>query len=989
MRQRLLSVRGFRSQRSLLAEQRDFDVAMRQAWRPPRAPPHAADLARSTTVLGGTSISDVVHELQRAGVLSDDAVEVRDGVEALETALAALEAPAAEAQHADVLADMLATTSAAPHTPRRPSKTVRDAFDWRQLAVSQQGVGVDGRPGTVLVGAPWDVSEHVRTRRKPSQTLLLRTAHQAARAAARGGVAAAADTSDAHRLTLAARRYQQHWRRLLAYERAHQEETLAAERKRPIDELVAEGTALDGLRAYWQTERHFGRRVGVFKLRGGRPLPPHSFVPGSVVDLAPSAAPRDWWVPRAARDPFAAMDEAENPTHVDNAAQNGAAAPRLPAEVIDVGATYLRLRFDDEHSIVDLGAHDTWRLDRGESRVVAARTEAALDALLYDADAVVRASTPQRRYALAGTPLRDILTGHGAAGPGLFADDCRIRSWYERYARERPLRLDGDPDLGLNASQTRAVAMMLRERVSLVQGPPGTGKTRTLVQTVALLKRHFQVPHPVLLAAHTNVAVDNLVEGCVRAGLRVVRAGSAAAARAPLAAHTLEAHVARHAGHAELQEAEAAMRAAQATRDRWEQALRDENTAAGRRELRTAKRAVSHLAGRCHVLRTRLYADILHRADVVCTTAIAAGSSQLSAIDFPIVLLDEGSMATEPIALIPIMKGCAQLALVGDHKQLPPVLYSSAARRGGLSTSLFERWMRSEALGSGASLHIPRTMLAEQFRMHPVLSHFPNAAFYDGVLLDAPATAHLAPYASVFAAGTAHAPEPLTFIAHAPGAASSALASPYHAAQADLVLELVCDLLTRNPALHGVDIGIVTPYEAQARLLQRLLAGSPDVLSEDALDILAVMDAARAAELRAVEVHTVDRFEGREKPVMVFSTVKASGGPLVGSATLRDALVEPSAAAVERLADVPAGRGGYVGFLADPRRMNVALTRAQRQLFVVGNLETLLCARLGDAGAENVERSDVQTIRAYARWLVSRGAVLTVQDVRDRQLGGW
>ena len=115
---------------------------------------------------------------------------------------------------------------------------------------------------------------------------------------------------------------------------------------------------------------------------------------------------------------------------------------------------------------------------------------------------------------------------------GLFANDQRIRSWYERYARDDPIRMDGDPDLGLNPSQLQAVAMMLKERVSLVQGPPGTGKTRTLVQTVSLLKRHFQVPHPILLAAHTNVAVDNLAEGCVKVGLRVVRAGSSTAMRA-------------------------------------------------------------------------------------------------------------------------------------------------------------------------------------------------------------------------------------------------------------------------------------------------------------------------------------------------------------------------------------------------------------------------------------------------------------------------
>ena len=69
--------------------------------------------------------------------------------------------------------------------------------------------------------------------------------------------------------------------------------------------------------------------------------------------------------------------------------------------------------------------------------------------------------------------------------------------------------------------------------------------------------------------------------------------------------------------------------------------------------------------------------------------------------------------------------------------------------------------------------------------------------------------------------------------------------------------------------------------------------------------------------------------------------------------------------------------------------MNVALTRAQRQLFVVGNLETLLCARLGDHCAEHIECSDVHVVRKYARWLLAHGHVVDVQQVRDRQLEGW
>ena len=48
-------------------------------------------------------------------------------------------------------------------------------------------------------------------------------------------------------------------------------------------------------------------------------------------------------------------------------------------------------------------------------------------------------------------------------------------------------------------------------------------------------------------------------------------------------------------------------------------------------------------------------------------------------------------MSTEPATLIPLMKGCRHVSLIGDHKQLPPVILSSEAREQGLAISLFER----------------------------------------------------------------------------------------------------------------------------------------------------------------------------------------------------------------------------------------------------------------------------------------------------------
>lgn len=905
-----------------------------------------------------------------------------------------------------------------------PLRSVHDLYDWRGMASSQQDRSMHGRPSTELLPR-FEPAQWVRTRRWPSLSLLLRAAQTAVYAVL--GVLRTPSIGAA--IAVAGRRYQNHWRTLLALERGHQENALAELRQRPLPELVALGVALSGLQGHWQTERHFGQRVGVFKLPGAQRLPRHRLVPGTMIDLRPVDADGDWYKPRTSSRhvTLRMLDRLVAPPSAKESGQR----QHITAELVDCTARQVRLRFSEAHEHIDLAAIDTWRFDRGENNVVNDRMESALDALMYDPNDTARASTPERRYALVGTPLRDLLLPLPPAlretpAEGVFSRDARIRSWYTRYAQPTPVVVEGDPALGLNPSQTRAVAMMLKEPLSLVQGPPGTGKTRTLVQAVSLLKQHFHVTPPILLAAHTNVAVDNLAAGCLRQGLRVVRAGSAAAARPSLAEHTLEAHTARHPKHTLWEQVQSQLKALQTQRT----AVQGELRAAAKNASATAKSASPHdpasplrdrlralqrkirgCIAHAHTLRSEIRASVLHGADVVCATAISAGSQQMAMIDFPVVFVDEGSMATEPVALIPLMKGCAQLALIGDHKQLPPVLLSNEARRGGLSTSLFERLIRQgtpQATSAEAQQRpcVPSVMLDEQFRMHPQLAAFPNAAFYQGALRDAPSTAARTPLASAYAAtDAAGRPSPVTFVAHAPMPTSTSSTgsvlssvSPFNVPQADLALALLCDLLARNPTLRGEDIGIVTPYEAQVRLLQRMLAaGTPAMavlpgdealpyLSEHAVQTLAHAHPDRAAQLASIEVHTVDGFEGREKPVMLFSTVKTGGGAWRGTAALQNALAYPSAATAARLADLPTLHGGYVGFLADTRRLNVALTRAQCQLFVLGNLDTMLSARLGHAGEKSVECSDVYAIRAYARWLLAQGCVVEMDSVRDRLL---
>eukprot|EP00854_Cymbomonas_tetramitiformis_P024121 gene24121-29277_t len=98
------------------------------------------------------------------------------------------------------------------------------------------------------------------------------------------------------------------------------------------------------------------------------------------------------------------------------------------------------------------------------------------------------------------------------------------------------------------------------------------------------------------------------------------------------------------------------------------------------------------------------------RLEEVCATCIASASAALANHSFSRVLVDEATQAIEAATLVPLMKGCRSLVLIGDHKQLPPTLLSNTAQMLGLGQSLFQRLV---------DLGIPHVMLDTQAAPYP------------------------------------------------------------------------------------------------------------------------------------------------------------------------------------------------------------------------------------------------------------------------------
>lgn len=266
---------------------------------------------------------------------------------------------------------------------------------------------------------------------------------------------------------------------------------------------------------------------------------------------------------------------------------------------------------------------------------------------------------------------------------------------------------------------------------------------------------------------------------------------------------------------------------------------------------------------------------------VIGATPFARQTKRLSGVEFDVVLFDEASQITLPLAIMGMLAG-SKYVFIGDENQLPPVAIFSEEE--ATQTSIF-----NYLSGQGNE-----TMLNITYRLNDVLTQWPSRNFYHNELRAsenaAPRRLNLSPEPTKW--DLVLAPEsPVVFLdlCHQ----NSTVRSPM---EAHVVLELVLSLLTRE--VSPEEIGVVVPYRAQSRLIRSLLRRT----LED------------SEAFNKIVVDTVERMQGQEREVILVSFTTAS----------------PKFAA--QVAD----------FLFSPNRLNVAVTRPRSKLILVGSHEMLM-----------------------------------------------
>jgi DNA replication ATP-dependent helicase Dna2 len=384
----------------------------------------------------------------------------------------------------------------------------------------------------------------------------------------------------------------------------------------------------------------------------------------------------------------------------------------------------------------------------------------------------------------------------------------------------------------LNESQIESVALSYATNLlHLIQGPPGTGKTLMLAHLAQLL---VQDGHRVFVTALTHRAIHNALNKIpgVDENIPVCKIGEG-----------------RHADDLNVPNF-----------DSFDQ---------------------SHFGEKSG-------------GYVIGATPFALQSTRLANVEFDVVLFDEASQITLPLAIMGMLAG-SKYIFIGDENQLPPVTVFSAHE--AKQTSIF-----NYLSGRGNE-----TMLNITYRLNDILTDWPSRTFYNNELTSSTEAANRRLKLSLESTRwdfvlDPDAPAVFLDLCHQNTTVRSRI-------EAEVVVELVLALLIRDVAPE--EIGVVVPYRAQSRLIRSLLRRN--VIDEETV--------------QKIVVDTVERMQGQEREVILVSFATSS----------------PKFAAL--VAD----------FLFQPQRLNVAVTRPRTKLVLVGSHSMLSADQFAPEHADTTD----------------------------------
>jgi len=418
--------------------------------------------------------------------------------------------------------------------------------------------------------------------------------------------------------------------------------------------------------------------------------------------------------------------------------------------------------------------------------------------------------------------------------------------------------------LANNLSQKRALERALNEKnLYLIQGPPGTGKT-TVIKEIIHQQMELNPASRVLVVSQANVAVDNVLRGLKKDYRKqMIRCGHLAKIDESIVDISFE--------------------------EKYEHYIKSiKSYSPGNNEKNLYLKWLEVITESDNTINPDIGELILKDHQIVGATCVGLAQKKigLNRIIFDLVIIDEASKALPAEILIPVNRA-KKVILIGDHKQLPPVinpiLYDEEkielSDREYMQDQLFSLSMFQKLYEAAPESN--KSILESQYRMPSVIGEMVSELFYGGLLKNGKGTDLKKP---IYFKSNLNIIDMSKDKTYKESKENGMSVVNYREAQ---IVNLLVEKIRKETNV-SMRIAVITPYRGQKRAIVKALMKNGINLSEE-----------------NIAVNTIDAFQGDEAELVIYCTTRANKKTL---------------------------------YFSDDARLNVAFSRAKNSLVIIGSM---------------------------------------------------